>query len=322
VKRTITIVLVAFAGCVAVAHAATMHKPYVLKHGTTCRIKGYHTHVVKKHGPKIIKCEWDVSRKIVVPGPPVPATVVEPTLAVSLDPSFTQDPANPLDVTYAYSASATENGVSLNKQASLPSGVLEFFDNGQLVCSTAVGGDTTGGTCEVLYTAYGDQAVDVVYDSGSSSTTTGDETETIVPPATYSTTTTLAVGAQTTNGSYPVTATVVDSNNNPVTSGTVQYVVSIAWANNEDRESAVVTGPANSTCDILVTQGLGTNTNIYTTTDSPECAVTQAGDVTDGASPPTLVSVDALYTGADYGDNITWEYLPSTITAPGVVLYS
>ena len=86
------------------------------------------------------------------PTPSAPASVGIVTLHVHLDPSFVQSPANPLAVTYSYSASATEavNGVT-NPISDLPSGILNLYSDGLLKCSISVGGPTTGGEYPVTY---------------------------------------------------------------------------------------------------------------------------------------------------------------------------
>jgi hypothetical protein len=106
------------------------------------------------------------------------------TFHAKLDPSFTQDAANPLDVTYDYSASADKltNGVSLG-EPDLPSGVLELYNEGLLACSMNVGGSTGEGECPVAYSSYGEHTVVVLYLSGEASATSGNETERIEPPA-------------------------------------------------------------------------------------------------------------------------------------------
>lgn len=116
---------------------------------------------------------------------PAPQTPPAPVLSVHLDPSFTQDASNPLRVTYAYSASASINGVT---QTLLPAGVLEMFSDGSLACSTGVGGSATGGNCTVTYSTFGTHYVNTVYDSGTNSSTTGNEAVTV---SQYSTTTSI-----------------------------------------------------------------------------------------------------------------------------------
>jgi hypothetical protein len=93
-------------------------------------------------------------------------------LFAHIDPSFTQNPNNPLDVTYTYSASATETADGqTSTDASLPSGILDLYSDGSLACSINVGGSITGGACEVLYLESGNQSVTVEYFSGSSNVT-------------------------------------------------------------------------------------------------------------------------------------------------------
>lgn len=107
--------------------------------------------------------------------PQPPAT--PPVLAVTLDPSFTQSPNNPLSVTYAFSASATVNGTP---DQSLPSGVLDFFSDGLQECSITVGVSITGGQCAVTYASLGHHHVVTEYISGSQTATTGSEDENIL----------------------------------------------------------------------------------------------------------------------------------------------
>jgi len=92
-----------------------------------------------------------------------------------LDPFFTQNPSNPLEVTFDYNATPTKTGESSGNE-SLPKGVLAFYSNGLLACSNNVGGQEKTGECAVTFGAYGEQKVDVIYASGESSATTGVET--------------------------------------------------------------------------------------------------------------------------------------------------
>lgn len=189
--RRILIVAVVLIGFpTALAHAAT-HKPYTLpKHAKTCRT---HYRKLREHGH--IECVWAHKTLIVAPK--------TTSLAVRLDPDFTVSPTNTLDLTFSYSASAT---LGTAPDTNLPAGVLEFYSDGLLECSTNVGGDIDGGTCEVVYSDYGDHTTNVIYDSGTNSVTTGPEVVTIPappmpalalaappPPPLLSTTTTLTV---------------------------------------------------------------------------------------------------------------------------------
>ena len=118
------------------------------------------------------------------PTPNAPAPIGIVTLHARLDPSFAQSPANPLAVTYSYSANATEavNGMT-NPVSNLPSGILSLFSDGLLKCSMNVGGSTAGGQCPVTYSTAGAQTVVTTYISGSTSATETD-TEQVNPFAT------------------------------------------------------------------------------------------------------------------------------------------
>jgi hypothetical protein len=104
-------------------------------------------------------------------------------LRAKLDPSFTQDPSNPLAVTYSYDAGAfDEHGAQ-----PLPEGVLTLYSDGTLECSINVGNGVEGGTCPVTYQATGAHTVVVTYSSGET-TVTETSVEQIEP---FTTTTTV-----------------------------------------------------------------------------------------------------------------------------------
>jgi hypothetical protein len=103
-------------------------------------------------------------------------------LGVHLDPSLTQDPTNPLEVTWYYSASADfQLGTAQQSDPSLPAGVLSLYSNGLLVQSVNVGGSVTSDYATTTYSSTGPVTIDVIYDSGSNTATTGDETYDIEP---------------------------------------------------------------------------------------------------------------------------------------------
>lgn len=178
--------------------------------------------------------------------PPVKLTIAAPTTKApvissigpiqaraSIDPSFMQNPKNPLDVTFSYSAS------SLN--GSLADGVLDLYwgTSGQsqtLACSVNVGGQISGSNCEVIFPNYGSAVVTVQYVSGTNSATETDiedienpnpSTPTTIPNVPPATTTTLAPSSiatlhvtQNSIGSAHLdraTAIVTDQNGNVVT---------------------------------------------------------------------------------------------------------
>ncbi len=195
---------------------ATAHPNYPLGRAKTCRVN-YHKvnreHWVTVHGKRVkrtyVDCVYRAPKTTLQAIATSPTTItVAPTLGVRLDPSYVQSTANPLKVTWSYSASANVDG---NPDPSLPSGVLEFFSNGVLVDSTDVGGSVTSAQSAVTYANYGEQTVDVIYDSGTDSATTGTETFDIEPPPLpplIATTTVLSVEQGACSESTPVLAIV------------------------------------------------------------------------------------------------------------------
>lgn len=106
-------------------------------------------------------------------------------LHAHLDPSYTRDPLNPFKVTYAYSASATQEpvaaaSISSDSPAPLPSGVLALYSDGQLECAVNVGAGVESSECPVNYQALGAHKVTTIYSSGEQSAT-ATETEVIEP---------------------------------------------------------------------------------------------------------------------------------------------
>jgi len=91
-------------------------------------------------------------------------------LGVHLDPTYTQDINHQLNVTFQYSAAATQGGSS----RPLPSGILDFYSDGLLKCSIAVEGSTRGGDCPVVYKEFGHHTVITEYLSGSYNATETD----------------------------------------------------------------------------------------------------------------------------------------------------
>jgi hypothetical protein len=180
--------------------AADATKQYVLHHPNKQHCKAHYVkrveHVTKRvHGRKrqvreTVCVRIQVKPKAIAPiaTPPkatVPAAIPSPTpghritLHSHLDPSFVQDPQHPFDVTYSFSASATQVTDSLSdsapitpeEPASLPAGYLNLYNDGSLACSINVGGDTTGGECPVTYTAPGEHKIVVTYTAGEISAT-------------------------------------------------------------------------------------------------------------------------------------------------------
>lgn len=159
--------------------------------------------LVRKHGRvvyvRVRRCEKRKSASNptpTAPGSPTPTIHYQATV----NASFTQAPANPLAVTYAYSADATETvgaqQVDLASQGQLPAGILNFYSQQTpggpqvLFCSMNVGGATTGGHCPVTYSTFGVWHVTTQYVPTGTTAVTGTDAVAIWP---FSTTTTLAV---------------------------------------------------------------------------------------------------------------------------------
>lgn len=152
------------------------------------------------------------------PNPTTPITNTHAVFRTQLDPSFTQNPSNPLDVTYSFSANVSSG--------TLPDGVLELFNNGSLACSINVGGSTVGGTCPVVYDSElpASETITVTYVSGTASATST-STITITP---YSTTTTQTVS--TNAGSITDSISVIDQMGNvPPLTSPLNYYPSIGF---------------------------------------------------------------------------------------------
>lgn len=108
-----------------------------------------------------------------------------------VDPSFTQDPDNPLAVTYAYSADAISQAgaLTLNMATSgdLPDGVLDLYSSTtpggpeSLFCSINVGGSVSSGKCLVKYSQPGTYAVTTEYIPSGTAAVTETDQETIDP---------------------------------------------------------------------------------------------------------------------------------------------
>jgi Ni/Co efflux regulator RcnB len=168
------------------AHYVERHKRVkVKKHGRFVhKTKTFCVRVpVKKVAPKAtVPAVVPSSPAVVTPAASVAPSAPVTVLRAHIDPSFTQNPENGLEVSYSYSASAQTITDQVAVEApSLPNGVLLLYNQGVLACSMNVGGNETGGECAVSYPHFGTYNVEVIYVSGESSATSGPETETIAP---------------------------------------------------------------------------------------------------------------------------------------------
>jgi hypothetical protein len=194
---------------------------------------------------------------------PAPTTSSPTARLRALDPSFTQSPANPLIVTYSYSASAEQEigGVAL-PDPNLPSGVLAFYSDGLLSCSINVGGSVSGGQCTVSYSSFGTHTINVVYSSGENSATTGPETVTIVEPPIIPTTTTQIVtsGCNETafesECTYTIDVSATAQNGATLTEGRIIDLTGAELPPHVTYMARIELPPAAAGCHVVITQAL------------------------------------------------------------------
>lgn len=151
------------------------------------------------------------------PATPTPPAPVVPVVHATIDPTFTQDPADPLHVTWTYDAGASAG-------STLPVGVLALSvtpATGGLGpvggCQMNVGGAVSGETCTVELPQFGSYSVTVTYtgSGGSVGPATQTEIDTISP---FTSSTTLACGASGSDAAC--VASSADQFGNPVSLGT------------------------------------------------------------------------------------------------------
>jgi hypothetical protein len=171
--------------------AARSRQHYLPQHGVKCR-SGYKR---EKHGKKVYCVKQSVKKKPVPekattsPAPPLgapapSATATGPltsrvTLHAHLDPTYLQNPFSPYEVTYTFSASATQQHftaesvpVGGEEPAPLPSGSLALYSDGTQECSVEVGSAVDSSECTVEYNFdLGPHTITVVYTGGGQSVT-------------------------------------------------------------------------------------------------------------------------------------------------------
>ena len=308
----------------SVIPAKTSTKTYALGHAKKCKVdfvKKTERHKVKGKEKRYIACVY-VAPKIAVSGIPIqtnPATTTPapaPTpvtnLAVHLDPSFVQSASNPLSVTYTASAAATQTvGNSQSQLASLPQGVLDFYSDGNLACSTNVGGDVTTTQCPVTYTALGEHTVITEFVSGTDSAT-----ETDIEDITgQSTATTVQLSGDPTQGATvsTLTATVSSVLGTDVTlaSGAITFVVDGAVLHTTQANQVTCTldwvGPTFDQSD-----------DIYlASATTPDCSITGTllQNVSHLTYSATFAGVLGLTASSSTSSSLTdWPQAPAPIT--------
>lgn len=264
------------------------HATYALGHAKKCRVdfvKRTERHKVDGKEKRYVACVYQAPEVLVPVTSVIPTTTpttapTAPTPSYSyeahVDPTFTQG-ALPLDVTYSYSAGATEtlNGVKTDmaQAGSLPGGVLQLFSDGLLACSINVGGGTNSGQCPVTYSTYGNHQVVTTYNLNGVAPVTETDSENIEPFASTTTVGAATVGAET-----------VDSSNNYAV--TVTFPVTISGAGAVPTGS--ISGPGLS-CTVLTA---GSGTCLETVENAAQATslaptINYSGDVNYGSSGST-----------------------------------
>lgn len=159
---------------------------YVPRRGAKCR-KGYRR---RRHGKRVFCVDQGAKKKApgvapptTPPPPPQSTTPTGPltsriTLHARLDPTYVQNPLSPYEVTYAFSAAATQQSfadavpIGGETPAPLPSGSLTLSSDGKRKCSVAVGPAIASSECTVFYDfELGHHTITVTYTGGGETVT-------------------------------------------------------------------------------------------------------------------------------------------------------
>lgn len=209
-----------------------------------------------------------------------------------IDPQFTQNAVDPLEVTFAYSASIT-NGA-------LPTGTLSLAISapGQVSvtggCTINVGGSVYGGDCTVKLPYFGDWQVTTTY-SGASSGSTATEVVSI-PGASPTTSTTGDVGLLTTTTAVSDATT---TSSQATTTSTLP-TPALSWGNWS------IAGGASGSGPITMTIPTATKVTIYPFASFNGAQIGGGLDIT--ASPGTY---SMLYQSGNYSVSNCFN-IPST----------
>jgi hypothetical protein len=295
----------------AMPASAASHASYPLGKAKSCRVnfhKVNRVHWVRLSDGRRVKrgyvdCVWRA---------PKAKSLAPVKLAVHLDPLFTQSANDPLAVVYTASATAATNGVG---GPQLPAGVLDFYSDGALACSTDVGGSATTTTCPVTYAALGQHTVITEYISGTDSASETD-IEQVNGQATKTSVTLQGDPVDKTTTSI-LTATV----SSPLGTDTAPPATSVSFT----VDGAVLTTVKDSqtTCTLnwsgAPTFNQGDNAFVDSAT-SPDCTVTgvpltNVEGLTYSASFAGTLGLSASTSGAT---SVTdWPQVPGIITEAG-----
>jgi hypothetical protein len=191
------ILVLAATALVAIVAVASAGAKIPVRHTNSnlrCR-EGYEVvaKVVRKGGkPKVVhackmKAPKPTSSPVSSPSVPGSASVAGKTVAApvvtttapevdaTVGPGFSQNPLVPNQVTWHYSASATQtvttDGVAQTETVPLPEGELAFFVDGQLDCEIHAVGAISGSACTVDLNQLGAHEVSTIFSAGAVSST-------------------------------------------------------------------------------------------------------------------------------------------------------
>lgn len=220
-RKTIFIATAGLVACLlnvspALAHTPKCKRGFVVK--TIRTTKHAHGRVIHTRVQHCVRKKTTVKQ--------IPPVV---RFQTKVDPTFTQNPANPMAVTYSYSADATATQgaktLDLAQADQLPAGVLNFYSSATpggpeaLYCSMNVGDATSDGSCPITYKATGTYDVTTQYIPTGATAVTETDQEAIGP---FTTKTVVQVTPVASNGpsnhaTYTMTTSVTDQNGVAVT---------------------------------------------------------------------------------------------------------
>lgn len=315
------VALATFALPSSIAWGATNHATYALGHAKHCKVgfvKQTLRHKVHGKSLKYIACVYAPVKKS---GRALASSsTTTGTARASIDPTYTQDPDNPLKVTFIYFAGVADGP--------LPNGVLALHwgptrQSKTLACSDNVG--VKHGTsadpllCTITFAAYGTEYVTTTYTSGTDSATQTDREDIQNPnktPIPVIVTGPASTSTLITSSYFPASPSV----------GTLQIGASVYGGEGQ--------GPSLSSGDVTFTfydgsTPVGTYTGLasapasctfYMQTLGYRVAITTTSpNYCTGPDGGTIVLTDDVASGqlsvrATYGGNSAWAASSSTVT--------
>lgn len=245
------------------------------------------------------------------------------TYQANVGANFSQDPANPFNATYSYSAEATaatgEANVDLAAIDALPEGILQLFSDGNLECAMSVGGAVSSGDCTVHYSHLGQHSVVAQYRPVAlTSAVPTDATSALIGPYTTKTSQEIEqIGPyhESDNGTdvvywatYEVMALTADEKGSGVdpSDGAWSFQLSGTADDGNQFQTTLTAPPGQYSCTITVSATLADNWSSQSSSvTSPDCS---GGIDTGSPNPPESP-----------GNNVTGWFVASIFepTSPG-----